>query len=264
MKIRNILAVARKELKLNLRFKYDYFFKELLTSVRFLLLFFVVYYGFFSAGAPGIGSLKRESYILFLLLGTLTYSLFASSFGLFYTKFLAEKYWNTIQAILISPLTKMELILGVGLSELVKYIYISPIFFIIAFIWNPISIANFILVIFIMLLLFIGVLGVSLIQGAFTLSNENFLFLFQYLFWGWGFISCFYYPIEALPKFLHFLVLVNPIYHGLFIIRSLWISGFVENFWMHFSIVLIFAIVVPAISIYLFNKIIKKYGIRGY
>jgi len=111
---------------------------------------------------------------------------------------------------------------------------------------------------------FFGVLGFSFVQGAFTLSNENFLFVFNYIFWGWSFFSCFFYPVEALPNMLQPIVQLNPVYHALFIIRGLWMHGQVAGLAVHAAYVLSFAVVSPIISSIIFNKMIDKYGISGY
>lgn len=262
--IKQAIAIAKKEIKLSLRFKYDYFFSTLITPIKFLIFFAIVYAGFFATGATGIGGIEKENYFLFLLFGSLIHSIMSSGFFLFQGNFLSEKYWKTIQALLIAPVKKINLIVGTGLSELFKNSIIISVLFIIAFILMRISFLNLLIVFVTLLLLMLGIIGFGLIPGTFALSNENFLFLFKYFLWAWGFLSCFYYPIEALPSIIKPLVLLNPVYHGLYIIRELWINGSVNNFFLHFLIVLNFAIIMPLISIIIFNKVIKKYGISGY
>jgi ABC-type polysaccharide/polyol phosphate export permease len=264
MNSQQIFAIAKKELKLNLRFKYNYFLNELSKPLKIVVLFLIVYAGFFISGANNVGGVTKENYVSFLLLGSLVSSVLLLGFDTFNQKFMQEKFWKTIQAVLIAPLNKIKLILGVGISELLIQGIIVSIFLIITIIVLPVSFVNLLIVLLILLLIFLGVLGFSLIYGAFSLSNENFLFLFRYFVLGWAFLSCFYYPVEILPSFIKPFVLINPVYHGLFIIRNLWINGFVNNFLMHFIIVLAFAVVVPIIAVYLFNKIIKKLGIQGY
>ena len=264
MNLKQIYAIAKKEVKLGLRFKYNFVFETLLSPLRLFVLFVIVYTGFFSSGASNVGNVEKENYLLFLLLGASVYSFFSLGFSLFYVKFYNEKYWKTIQALLIAPIDRIDLIMGVGLSEIVKLSLTMPFFFGMAFILSPTHLSSFIVVLVTILLLFLGVLSFSLIQGAFTLSNENFLFLFTYIFWIWGILSCFYYPIEALPDIVKPLVRVNPIYHGLVIVRGVWVDGYVSNFFVHFLFVLAFAILTPAVSIPIFNKVIKKYGATGY
>jgi len=264
MNISQIFAIAKKETKLNLRFKYNFFANALITPMKFLIFFTVVYSGFYMSGAESIGEVTRQNYISFLLLGSLVYSFFSSGYNAFCTKFIQEKYWRTIDALLISPLNRIKLIIGVGFSELFRQVVIAPIFFIVGFLILPISFLNLLVILSIILMIFLGVIGFGLIYGVFALSNENLLFLFNYFFWIWAFLSCFYYPISALPRFLHSLVLFNPVYHGLYIIRELWINGSVNNFLFHFMIVLAFALIVPLVAVFLFNKIIKKIGVTGY
>ncbi len=264
MNFNHIYAIAKKQIKLDLRFKYGYFFDALIVPLRWFVMFAIIYGGFFSEGADTLGMVERENFIQFLLLGSLAYSYFASGFSLFHSKFVQEKYWKTIQGILIAPFNKMDFILGMGLSELLRHVIITPFFLIILYALSPASLNSILLIIITILLMYFGVLGISLLQGVVYLINEDVLPLFSYLFWTWGIFSCFYYPIEALPAVFNPLVELNPIYHGLVIVREVWIYGTVSNFLYHLEFVLSFAIIAPLVSIFIFNKVITKYGITGY
>ncbi len=262
--VSQILAVAQKEIKLNFRFKYNYFLELLLRPIRLLALFFIVYSGFFYRGSAGIGDITKENYIIFLALGALMNFYFLMGFDMVSLKFRQEKFWRTIQAIFISPVNKLSLIFGIGLSELVRLVFISVILILPIYVLIPVSGAKFLLIILVIMLIYFGIIGISFIEGAFWLTNENYVFIFKYFFWGWGFISCFYYPIEALPEFIHPLVLANPVYHALLIIRNLWTEGYVQNIGYHLGIVLGFVVISLSLGSYIFSSVTEKREITGY
>lgn len=264
MNLKQMYAISKKEVKLNLRFKYDFFFRAVSNPIRMFISFSIIYNGFFLAGAQGIGGVEKANYILFLLIGAMAHTLFVSAFYIFNRTFIREKYWRTIQAILIAPVSRMSLVFGFGFSELFRQLLILPIFIVVCLIISPIAFTDLVVVLATLLALFFGVLGFSFVQGGFALSNENYLFVFQYLFWIWSFFSCFFYPIEAIPDILQPIVEVNPVYHGLTIIRGLWMQGHVPDLPLHAAYVILFAVASPLVSIRIFSGTIKRYGITGY
>ena len=84
------------------------------------------------------------------------------------------------------------------------------------------------------------------------------------VFW----LSCLTYPFEIFPGIIQQIINLNPLYHIFNILRMTWIenniifsiSSHPLEYLILFSTVLIF----PIISIYVFKKIYKKFGIVGY
>ena len=261
--ISQIFAIAQKEIRLNLRFGWNYFGETLIYPFRYVFIFFLIYKGFFTSGAQGIGDITRTNYLAFLVLGGLAHTFFNTAFNVFRTKFLREKYWQTISTFLIAPAHRLKLVIGIGLAELLRLGIILVIFLSIAYFFKSIPFIKLAAVISIILLTYLGTLGVSLIAGAFALANENILFLFVYLQMGWTVLSCFYYPLSSIPGFLRPLVMVNPVYHSVTLIRELWL-GLPGNTALHLCFIIPFAVLAPILGAYLFNNIIKKMGVTGY
>ena len=264
MNFKQIFAIAEKELKLSLRFKYGYILKELINPLKFLIFFGLLYSSFFTIGAKNLGGVTKENFISFLLIGALIYGFFSSAFNTVSYRFTLEKFWQTIQALLIAPLNMLRVLIGITISEMVRVSVVFLIFLLIINLLSPIKILYLLIGIVIIFLILIGTLGVAFIGGAFALSNENFIPLFTYFIWGWTFFSCFYYPITVIPSMIRPLAYINPVYHGVTLIRELWVSGSSDFFVLRFSFVLLFAVITPLIGVLIFNKIIKKVGITGY
>lgn len=263
MNISQIIAIYQKEMRLNLRFKWNYFGNILSYPLRFIVFFLVVYRGFFASGVQEISGVNKLNYVSFLIFGGLVQSFFAIAYQLFRVKFMNEKYWQTIFSFLLAPVNRLKLIIGIGLSESLRLLIITVIFLGITYMVMPVDIARVIIVLFIIILLFIGTLGIGLIVGTFALANENLLFLFECLFWVWSFLSCFYYPLLSLPKFIQPLAQINPVYHGLTFIREIWF-GSPGNIMEHIIYILLFAVIAPIVGVFSFNRIIKNQGVTGY
>lgn len=263
--LKHTFAIAEKELSLEMRFKINFIARFLEDPIINAVWFGVLYYGFFSFGATSIGSINQKTFVPHLVLGALVNSLLLSGLDGISRRFFNEKYWQTIQALLVAPVSKFALILGVGIAEFVRMSLVVTVMLSMAYIVIPTSMLVVFLTVAIILLLFVGVLGLGLMKGTVALSNENYLFLFHYLYWGIGGLACFYYPIDALPSFLRFFVNLNPIYHGVALIQGMWIQGISLNlFIIHMPWVVLFAVLTPMLAIQVFNTVWRRIGIQGY
>lgn len=259
-----LITIIEKEIKLNFRYKINYLGESITNTLRLTILFLLVYFGLFSLGFEGIEGLNSENFIPFILLGGLISSFFILGIEVFSFKFLSEKYWQTFQAILIAPINKFNLLFGIGLAEAIRLMIIFLSITIITYLIIPTKMIYIFAILLITLLTYFGILGVGLTKGAITLSNENYIFVFELISATWIFLSCLYYPINIFPKFIQKIILLNPIYHSVTLIRELWYGSINSSLWTHLFWVLGFAIIFPIVGVYLFNKTIKNFGIKGY
>jgi ABC-type polysaccharide/polyol phosphate export permease len=262
MKISRVLAIAKRQIILNLRFKWSYLLGTFIFPLKSLVGFFIVYSGFFYSGATNIGGITKETYVVFLLLGMIFMTIFNKGLGVISGAFTQEKFWQTIQGVLTSPAKKIEIVLGYGIGGLVNMLPLSVLSLAICYAIMPISIINFICIIILLALMYLTILGIGFIRAALQLSNENISAFLTPFFLGWMFISCFYYPITSLPKFTHPLVKLNPIYHANWVIKSLWMHGSFEL--KSFFYLALLSLISLSVGIYIFNKVWKKMGIQGY
>lgn len=263
--LKQILTIAEKEMKLNLRFKFNYFFDNFFSSVRQMILFLLVYLGFFSYSSLSIGGLNKQNYIAFIILGVLSAALFYKGYQMFYQKFLYEKFWETFSGFFITPSKKINLIIGYCLADLVYIGCLILVWFVILYLIYPTGILNMIFVAILLLVLFFSIASFGLLYGIVAVSAEKYIFLFNLIMPVWIFFSCFYYPLEFIPKFLRIFVYLNPVYYLVDLTRKAWLGGLTfEVFAVYMIPILLFMLVMPLISFYLFDKIWKKGGIVGY
>ncbi len=268
------LALAEKELKLALRFKFSFFTSGFVQPLLKIVPFALVYYGFFAfGGGQDIGVVTGANFFIFLVLGLIADMFFEMGFSAFTTRFLNEKYWDTIEGILMAPLNKISLISGVGLAELIAFAPALALFFSIVFIIHAVSINIIVFVLCVLLLALFISLSLGLIASCAVLFNENFVPFFSYLRMGLVFISCFYYPIDVLlfetmgyTVDLRILALLNPFYQANFLIKEAWLNpGFVlADGIFPFAYLILFALITPLFAIFMFNKLWRILGIQGY
>jgi len=260
--VNQILAIAEKDLRLESRFIIPFlshlFFSPLKTAVWFL----VVYYGFFTAGSAGVGSFNSGNYFLFVMIGSLFQLLFTIALTDFPSKFFYEKFWQTIQGFLVAPINSMKLVLGLGFSQLVMASFAILVLILIAFFISPIPFINLVIIVSILIMLFLGLMFIGLIRAGLVLVSENLNGVFDYFVLGWGFISCFYYPIESFPRFIRPIIFYNPIYQAVTLVRNLWENQPVSS--LSLVYVLSLSLVAILLGAFLFKYLIKNYEIEGY
>ena len=84
------------------------------------------------------------------------------------------------------------------------------------------------------------------------------------------FFSCINYPIQIFPEFFQSILRLNPFYYLFDLLRLSWYYGINSEVVLnelgifHIFSVIILSIIMPIISIAIFNLFYKKFAIRGY
>jgi ABC-type polysaccharide/polyol phosphate export permease len=285
---RDAYTIAEKELKLATRFKIPYFTGVLVNPLIRIFPFLLVYYGFFAGGATDFMGITMGSYVPFLVIGMLADVFLNMGYSLFVSHFGSEKVWHTVEATLLSPISKLSLLIGLWGARFISTFPTVLMFFLLAAWYYPAAMTT-IAFAFVMLICTLSIASsIGLIYGSLTMANENFGPVFSYMRMGWVFISCFYYPVNILLFKLgesafdfRFLAWINPVFHSTDLIRTFWlgqidlslsISGNLGlvfgSGWQQIALPLIFvvgcALAFPLISVKIFNILWKKMGIQGY
>jgi ABC-2 type transport system permease protein len=262
MQARRIIAVAKKEMLLRMRYRGAFLVSTFFEPLKMGLLFFFIYTGFYSSGASSIGGVTHSNYVVFLLLGILSGAYFRMGTDLLAFSFYNEKIFQTIKGLLISPAQKIEIILGIGIRGLVENIPMTVIIFAILFAVAPIGPAVFLYVLSMFALLYLLVLGFGFVSGAFALANESVSKIFDVGAWAWIMLSCFYYPIESTPRLIRPIIELNPAYQVNVAIKAAWMSGQMSAGSLAYALVA--AIVSLYIGVIVFNAVWNRMGLEGY
>ncbi len=266
---RQIIAYVEKDISIEFRVKASIISRFLNPIIQLFVLLFI--FGLIFSIKPGysIGYWNGQNFILFLLIA---FSIqFSSSItGKFLQLFRREKYWKTLSAIMVAPVHRFTLLMGVLVSEFVILSVPLCILFILALILYPISLIYILLILLVFFSIYLTFGAIGLIIGVFGISYEelvpyiNISLRFVFLF------SCINYPLQIFPEFFQIFVLVNPLYYFIDLLRLSWYLGIDYETSIslitpiHIISALSLTILLPIISIYLFEKVYKKYGITGY
>ena len=267
--IKQINALVERNLFLEARFKLSLFTRYFTPIIQILMPLIIFNVIFTIRVDYEFGYWTGLNFILFLFIAFCVQFLRKIAIN-FQSIFNREKYWKTLQALMVAPVNRYVLLFGFLMAELILVSIPFIIFFIIAYILFPINIFYLFLVIlsFLSISILFGCLG--LILGILVITKEGIYSVFNlgliFLFW----LSCISYPLQIFPEVIQSIILLNPIYYFIDIIRIFWLMGLDYNLALtfltpiHIIIVVGGTIILPIFSVYLFNTFYDKFGISGY
>jgi len=262
--IHQVLAVVEKELQLQLRWGKDFLLRIVVTPLFYLIPYFLLYQGLFNAGAGGLGELTPENYPVWLFLGTIYYTFVFNGFSTFENRFLLEKYWMTIQALFLTSINKYAYLIGVTIETLSESFVIFLVFCILSYFIIPTLFINIVGITIILLIVLVASAGIGLLRGGINLINENFRQVIFFALFFILFFSCYSLPLSILPDYLQIFATINPFYHGLLLIRSIWLNTMDSSLLFSLFYLIIFTVITLIVAVWLFNKLLKRFGIHGY
>jgi len=266
---RQIFAIVEKDISIELRIKYNLIGRLVNPTIQLFLYFFLLGVIFNFNTDFKLGYWDSTNFVLFLLLAySINFS--RSIINKYNISFGRDKYWKTLSAIMVAPVHRFTLLLGTLAAEMIMISVPLIIILVIAYILFPISLFYLFLTLLILFGMFLTFASIGLIIGAFRISHEQYVNIIMYILRFVFLFSCIFYPIYIFPEFIQVIVLINPFYYYFDLLRLTWYMGI--NYEaasslitiQHIIIFILITTISPIFSLYLFEKIYKKYGITGY
>lgn len=260
-----ILAITEKNIKLQLRFKTTLFFNFINPLLAVILPIIVL--GQIFTFNEAFGPWNSQNFLVFQLT-TYQILLLYRIITQFSNQLKIEKMWETLPALIIAPFNRINLLFGIFFSHLIIVSIPIIIFFVVCYIYYPISILTVLSVILLFFLMLSFFSGIGLIFGILAISKENYINFLNIIMNIAMMFSCISLPFEFFPEYFQKFINLNPFYYIFNIVRLSWIENNIFiSFTSHiinFLIVIILGIISPIIGLHIFNYIYKKYGIAGY
>lgn len=264
-----IYSLTVKDLKLKTRYKSE-FLVEYVAPLLSMFFPFIIFSTLYSLGDDIFETYySNENFLLFILLGYCTSSLIFLLWN-YKDLFYDEKTWKTLNAVIVAPVSKFNILIGYFLSGLISKSL--PIIFIIALCYflYPIPIPYLFLVLLVLFCISITFAGMGFLLGLFEIVNEDISASLAVGISVISLVSCVFYPIEIFPEDIRFIIRLNPLYYYMDLLRLSWWAGINSEDSLsyitiyHILIVAIFTIITPVLASFLFIKIYNKYGTSGY
>ncbi|MFW6311195.1 MAG: ABC transporter permease [Nanoarchaeota archaeon] len=263
-----IYAITVKEIKLKARFKIQFLLGYIKPLISFFLPYIILGTLINSATHGSIGIWNPRNFFVFLAIGFI-FSYTTRFIRTYAVSFRHEKFWNTLPALLISPINRYNLLFGIFFSDFLIIMVPLSLVFIILMVFFPIGFISLIFILILTFLISFFLACIGMVIGALSISLESTWMFFDYFFTYVMLFSCLKYPLEVFPEVLHFLILYNPFYYFWDLIRNMWLFGFDfilfnPAFFTHLLALFTCVILGTITGIPAFNYIYKKYGIVGY
>jgi len=268
-KVREALAIARKEILIDLRFSIAFLFQSIVSPIGRLVPILTVYAATVGRDVVSpIPGISKETYLPFLALGIIFNTIWRESTTVFIEKFKRDKWSRTIDLFFIAPVHISAVVVGIGLSVIVQNIPTLLAFLLVLLIVYPTTLLGFFIAFLSFLLVTIIGLSIGLILGGAALSSENTTPFLTYITATFTFLTPFFYPVEIIAKLpypfdliLTPLIKYNPLNSALNLARTAWLgSGPVSLFDLVY--VLFTAFLLMFISINLFHFIWRRFGLQ--
>jgi ABC-2 type transport system permease protein len=172
-----------------------------------------------------------------------------------------EAYQGTLDYVLAAPCNKAYVLIGKAVSEsLSSTIFaISQLTISVLLFGMNITLGVMVPVSFIIILLILGLYGMSLLMAAFSLMYKQSYDLSESVGYIFYIFSPVRYPVESLPTWAQIIGKFIPLTYALIIVRSLMLLGTdLSAVYLDVLALLIIDIVLLLAGLYLFNKIEKK------
>jgi ABC-type polysaccharide/polyol phosphate export permease len=182
------------------------------------------------------------------------------------TSLLGEKVMQTLDGMLLAPRNRLYIMFGKAVQSFVEII-ITVIFFAVAIIFLQPQINLFNLLVGVLSLIFLFVIFISLdfIVSAIGLAEEGIEgFITTYVPRAFLLIGCVYYPVDVIPEFARPFVYLNPLYHAVNLFRSAFMTADLRFGFLPLVYLAILTLVLPILAAFLFDFVLRRWGIRGY
>jgi ABC-2 type transport system permease protein len=167
-----------------------------------------------------------------------------------------EKEIGTIEQLIVSPLTSMELIIG----KLIPFAAISLIeagfVTIVGVLWFDIPVGGSILLLLFATLIYLLVsLGIGLLISTISTTQQQALMSVFLFFFPANLLSGFIFPIYNMPRLIQYITIINQMRYFIVILRGIFLKGVgLTILWPEVLILFVMGIVILAVSSLRFHK----------
>ncbi len=167
-----------------------------------------------------------------------------------------ERELGTLEQLMVTPITRMELILGktipfaiLGMIELGIALGIAKLAYRI-----PIE-GSLLLFLGLALLFIFCTLGVGILVSTVSRTQQQALFLSWFIMIFFILMSGFFLPMENMPKAVYFLTYLDPLRYFMIIIRELFLKGSgIAELWPQAAALAALAVILLSAAVMRFNK----------
>ncbi len=223
--LKDYFVLQAAEIKKFLRWK-ERLLWNLMGSVTFFIAFVFVWSAVFAEGFGGIGNLTRETFVVFILSGTLLWEVIGVNLGPVSHVFVREKYMRTSLYFFLSPASRTAFLLAKAGTSLMQILITNVFLISVALYFFDFEFKGSLLLAFLVFTLtffcFYG-LGVCIAAlGAWREGIADFSWMFSNIL---SILSGVWYPVEIFPEPLRSVSKSLPTTQAIEMLRKIGIQG---------------------------------------
>ena len=188
--------------------------QTLLPSAITSALYFIIFGNFLG---DRLGSIHEIKYISYLAPGFIMMAIISNSYGNIASSFFSEKFWNSYQELIWSPISIHTIMLGYLMGGVIRGLSTGMIVTSIALLFTHIHIAHPIITLIAAITASIIFSLIGLINAIYAKSFDSITTIPNFVLTPLIYLGGVFYSIEILPTPWHEISLLNPI---LYIINS--------------------------------------------
>lgn len=163
---------------------------------------------------------------------------------------------NTLEQLIVTPITRLELILGKSIPFAILGIVVLTITLIFAKLIYGIPFEGPVLDFYLMTIVFLFCsIGVGIFVSTITSTQQQALFTAWFFMIFFILMSGFFMPLENMPKVLYYITFLDPVRYYLEIVRDLFIKGSgLRELWGQTLALSIWAVIILTAAVTRFHK----------
>lgn len=221
--LRQWYGVFRKEVFLQTRFRLSAFNRLLMGPVVSTVTAGFLYSGFFEANHQlQLGTLNSDNFLNRLMIGLLIHAYLNAGYYFLSNKLINEWYGRTLPLMWMAPCRRGTLMVGLTSTELLRCLIVNLVVFAILCARHFPGWGTLLIEFSLTFVVFLFGVSLGFIKSCLYLVNEGTSEILDSIYLGSVFTGCLYLPKVLLPKFMHPICEVNPIYHAGILLTSLW------------------------------------------
>jgi len=190
-----------------------------------------------------VSKVQGLPYIYFLAPGLIASSaMFATSYEMTYDSFTRMSYHKTFHAMVATPVSMDDVVMGEILYGTFKGVLYGSVFFLVTFLFGLVKSPLALLIPVPLTLLAITFSVLSLIWTSVAPNYDSFGYFFTLFISPMFLFSGIFFPVESLPAGVRFLPWITPLYHAVEVIRPLVLGNVTMGGLVHLGLLAAFAL----------------------
>lgn len=167
-----------------------------------------------------------------------------------------EREAGTLEQLMVSPVTRVELILGKTIPFALLGVFELTLALVIAKIVYSIQIAGSLPLFFGIAIIYVFcTLGLGMLISTIAHTQQQALFLAWFILVVFIMLSGFFLPLENMPKAAYYFTFIDPFRYMMYIVRQLFLKGVgIAELWPHVAAMGFLAFLVNTAAVIRFNK----------